>query len=66
MKRFLSIFLVIIFWTLPLEAGIGVNFGSISAVGELGNLLNTGICGNIFLETSRILFPFQINVGITE
>ena len=64
--RKVYIILFIILWTCTVEAAVGVNFGAVNAVGPLSNSLNTGINANIFLETSEILFPLEIRIGITQ
>ncbi len=69
MRRFFLLILVIIFLSLPVEAGIfqgiGANLGLISALGSLSDSLNLGFESNVFLYSSRFLFPLEINAGIT-
>ena len=68
MRRIFLIFLAIIFFSLPVEAGIlqgiGANLGVISGAGSLGDSLNLGFEGNLFLETSKFLLPLEIGLGI--
>lgn len=68
MRRFFLIFLTIIFFAFPVEAGIlqgiGINLGLISGAGSLSDSLNLGFEGNVFLDTSEFLFPLEIGLGI--
>jgi hypothetical protein len=69
MRRFFLVFLIIIFLVLPVEAGIfqgiGANLGLISGMGSLGDSLNLGFEGNLFLDTYKIIIPLEISAGIT-